>query len=320
MKNKKSDRQLESKNLTLSIDEAEVSSAVMRALASPDRLRIVALLGAGSMNVQQIAAATMLPMSTTAAHIRMLEDAGILMSEPVPGAHGAMKLCSRRLDQVMLRLLSEPKNDDSVIALNMPVGGYSRAIDIQPTCGLANLNSAIGEYDNPSSFYLPGRLDAQMLWFRSGFVEYRFGVLSMQHLHIKSLELSFEACSEAPMYRNPWKSDISVYINDKLIGIWTSPADLGGRKGVLNPVWWPEVMTQYGYLCTFRVDQQGSCLDNARVSGVTVDDLDIPGGDCFTLRIGVDKNAQNLGGINLFGEGFGDFNQAIRLLIRYQIK
>ncbi len=320
MKNKKPDRQLETKNLSLSIDEAGESSMVMRALASSDRLRIIALLGAGSMNVQQIAAAAGLPMSTAAAHIRMLEDAGILMSEPVPGVHGAMKLCSRRLDQVMLRLISEPRSNDSVIALNMPVGGYSRAIDIQPTCGLANLNSAIGEYDNPSSFYLPGRLDARMLWFRSGFVEYRFGALSMQHLHIKSLELSFEACSEAPMYRNPWKSDISVYINEKLIGVWTSPADLGGRKGVLNPDWWPEVMTQYGYLCTFRVDQLGTYLDNARISGVSVDDLGLPTEDCITLRIGVDKNAQNLGGINLFGEGFGDFNQALRLLIRYQIK
>lgn len=319
MKSRKPDNQLETKNLTLSIDEVEESSAVLRALASPDRLRIVAMLGAGSMNVQQIAVATGLPMSTAAAHIRVLEDASILMSESVPGAHGAMKLCSRRLDQVMLKLLSEPRNDDSVIALNMPVGGYSRVMDIQPTCGLVNANSAIGEYDNPSSFYLPGRLEAQMLWFRSGFVEYRFGALSMQHLHIKSLELSFEACSEAPMYRNPWKSDISIFINDKLIGIWTSPADLGGRKGVLNPAWWPDVMTQYGYLCTFRVDQQGSYLENARVSGVTIDYLDIPARDCITLRIGVEKDAQNLGGINLFGEGFGDYQQAIRLLIRYQI-
>lgn len=30
------------------------------------------------------------------------------------------------------------------------------------------------------------------------------------------------------MHRNPWKSDISVFINDKRIGIWTSPADLAG--------------------------------------------------------------------------------------------
>ncbi len=320
MKSKKPDRQLETKSLSLSIDDVVESSMVMRALASPDRLRIVALLGAGSMNVQQIAVAFELPMSTTAAHVRVLEDAGILRSESVPGVHGAMKLCSRHMDQVMLKLTSEPKSDDSLITLNMPLGGYSRVMNIQPTCGLAGAHSAIGEYDNPSSFYLPGRLEAQILWFRSGFVEYRFGAMSMQHLLIKSLELSFEACSEAPMYRNPWKSDISVYINGKQIGIWTSPADLGGRKGVLNPAWWPDVMTQYGYLCTFRVTQQASYLENAQISNITIDDLDIPAQDCITLRIGVEKDAQHVGGMNLFGDGFGDFQQAIRLIIRYQIK
>ncbi|MHC1785823.1 MAG: ArsR/SmtB family transcription factor [Christensenellales bacterium] len=320
MKSKKRDKPIDSKNLSLSLEELERSSAALRALGSPDRLRIIALLGAGSMNVQQIAKAAGLPMSTAAAHIRVLEDAGVLMSESVPGEHGAMKLCSRRLDYVTLKLVPEQRNFDSVITLQMPIGGYSRVIDIQPTCGLVNVNNAIGEYDNPHAFYLPGRFDAQMLWFRSGFVEYRFGLLAMQRLEYKHLELSFEACSEAPMYRNPWKSDISLYLNEVLVGTWLCPADLGGRKGMLNPDWWPDVMTQYGYLCTFRIDQTGSYLDNARLSTVTIQDLRLAEHDCITLRMGVDKDAEHVGGMNLFGERFGDFGQTLTLKVGYSIR
>lgn len=315
MDNKRAGMPLETKDLSMDIDDTERSSAVMKALGSPDRLRIVALLGSGSMNVKQIAQAVGLPLSTAGAHVRLLEDVGILTSESVPGAHGAMKLCSRQIDTVTLKLVPELKSDESVITLPMPIGGYSRVVDIRPTCGLVNEKTAIGEYDNPYAFYLPGRFDAQLLWLRSGFVEYRFGLLSMQRLKYSYLELSFEACSEAPMYRNPWKSDISIYLNEVLVGVWLCPADLAGRPGRLNPAWWPEVMTQYGYLCTLRVDRQGSFLNKLCISNVNIDDLRLGEHDCITLRLGVAADAEHVGGMNLFGERFGDFEQALVMKI-----
>lgn len=319
MKQTESARKPESKTLALPVTDFERGSEIMKALASPDRLRIVALLGAGSMNVQQIAAALQLPLSTTAAHIRMLEDTGIIMSESVPGVRGSMKLCSRRLDHVNMRLVTEQHSDVSVITLNMPLGGYSRVIDVVPTCGLVSHAAIIGEYDNPSAFYLPDRFDAQLLWLRSGFVEYRFSTLSMKQLNIRYLELSFEVCSEAPMYRNPWKSDISIYVNDVLAGVWVSPADLGGRRGLLNPGWWSDVMTQYGYLCTLRIEQKESFINDIRVSSVGIPDLKMEEHDCLTLRIGVDKQAEHMGGMNLFGEHFGDYNQALIMKLAYTV-
>lgn len=319
MHSKQASKKPKSKTLNLSLTEVDYSSAIMRALSSPDRLRIVSLLGGGSKNVQQLANMLDLPLSTTAAHIRILEDTGIIMSEAVPGIRGSMKLCSRKLDQISINLVTEQLSDVSVISLHMPLGGYSQVFDIAPTCGLVNSNSIIGEYDNPSAFYLPDRLNAQLLWFRSGFVEYRFSTLSMKQLNIRYLELSFEACSEAPMYRNPWKSDISIYLNDVLTGIWVSPADLGGRRGLQNPTWWSDVMTQYGYLCTLRVDQKESTINNSHVSSINIQDLEISKHDCLTLRIGVDKNAENIGGMNLFGEKFGDYSQALVLKVAYTI-
>lgn len=311
-------REPESKNLKLSLEDIGHSSQVLRALGSPQRLRIVALLGSSSMNVQEIARAAGLPLSTTAAHIRVLEDAGVLMSESVPSVRGAMKLCSRRLDQLTLQLFQEEQSDEAQLTLHMPLGGYSRVLHIKPTCGLVSRSSAIGDYDNPRSFYAPNRFEAQLMWFRQGFVEYRFGMLPRDTGRLSSLELSFEACSEAPMYRNPWKSDLSVYINEIKVGSWLSPADLGGRRGLLNPAWWSDTMTQYGYLLTWRISAEGSFVNDGRVSAVTLDQLNLSGQDCITVRIGVDQDAEHQGGMNLFGEGFGDYAQALVMRIGYR--
>lgn len=312
-------RSLDSKNLTLTMADTEHASLVFKALGSQERLRIIELLAAGSMHVKEIARAADLPVSTAAAHVRLLEDAGILMSESVPGVHGAMKLCSRRLDHVGIRLYEDEKDAAGIMALRMPLGGYSQVYGIQPTCGLVSATSAIGEYDNPHSFYAPDRFDAQLLWFRQGYVEYRFGLLNLQTAEITSLELSFEACSEAPMYRNPWKSDLSVAINGVPIGTWTSPADLGGRKGLLNPAWWPDTMTQYGYLLTWRVSARGSFVNDGKVSDVTLEDLHLAEAECLIVRIGVAEDAEHVGGINLFGDAFGDFAQALVLNVGYTL-
>ena len=121
------------------------------------------------------------------------------------------------------------------------------------------------------------------------------------------------------MHRNPWKSDISVFINDKRIGIWTSPADLGGRRGLLNPEWWPDVSTQFGLLKTWRVDRDCCYVDNVRVSDLTLNDLNLKAQTHINIKIGVENDAENVGGINLFGRNFGDYPQGIILKIGYSI-
>lgn len=310
---------VQSKELRLDLSEPERILPVAKALSSAERLRILRCLGKRSMNVQELAQALDLPASSTALHVRVLEEAGVIMSETLPAARGAMKLCSRRLDRVSCNLVEEPQAEHSVLSLEMPIGGFSLATDIMPTCGMADSHSAIGEFDNPSCFYMPGRFGAELIWFRQGFLEYLFGVMNIREMDIHWLELSFEACSEAPMHRNPWKSDISVFINDRRVGVWTSPADLGGRRGRLNPAWWPDVSTQFGLLKTWRVDHEGSYVDNVRVSDITLNDLDPGSRPALSVKIGIEDDAEYIGGINLFGSGFGDYPQGILLKIGYSI-
>ena len=308
------------KHAELTIDRPEALCRVAHALSSPVRMQIMRALGRRSMNVGELAEALGIPMSTAALGVKTLEEAGIIMAEMQPGARGSMKLCSRRLDSISINLAPADEQCASVITMQMPLGGYSVVGSIAPTCGLANEKTHIGEMDNPASFYLPDRFGAQLIWFRQGYLEYRFSVLELGNIEVEWMEVSFEACSEAPMYRDPWKSDIAVAVNGRRLGVWTSPCDCGGRRGRLTPSWWSELSTQYGFLKTWRVDRTGSYLENIRIGDVGLDDLELYDKDYISVRIGVPPDVQNVGGINLFGEQFGDFEQAIIMRIGYHLR
>lgn len=310
----------ESKHLNLSIGNAEEMYPVVKALASPLRLQILSMLSTRSMHVNEVADRLSLPVSTVALKIRALEDAGLILCEQQPGIRGVMKLCHRRLDSIGISLVPKMESRDSVLALSLPVGCYSFAEEIAPTCGLAGAQSVIGEDDNPRTFFCQDRFRAQLLWFRHGFVTYHFSVLSMHEIDVQWLEISFEACSEAPMYRDPWKSDIEVAVNGVPLGIWTSPCDCGGRRGLLNPPWWSDVATQFGLLKTWRIDHRGTYLDDVPLSPTTLEDLALKSNPYIAVRIGVSSGAEHVGGMNLFGSGFGDYAQDVVMRVGYTVQ
>jgi predicted transcriptional regulator len=310
-----------SKHMRLSISDSQRLCNVSKALSNPVRLQIMQLLGKRAMqSVNEMAECLDLPVSTVALAIRTLEDAGLIFTENMPGIHGTLKLSTRKVDSLSIDLLPYEEHTGSVLVMRMPVGCYSKVGNILPTCGLAGANNTIGEDDNPRTFYHSDRFSAQLLWFRQGFVEYLFTVININEIDINWLELSFEACSEAPMYRDPWKSDITVSINGRLLGTWTSPCDCGEHRGRLNPAWWSDLSTQHGFLKTWRVDANGSYLDSLAISGTSLSDLMLSANDAIVVRIEVPADAENVGGLNLFGEQFGDFPQDLVLQVGYRMK
>jgi len=119
------------------------------------------------------------------------------------------------------------------------------------------------------------RIYAQLIWFRRGYLEYRFPNRVPRGSLIRNLELSMEICSEAPLHNPDWPSDITLWINGKEVGTWTSPGDFGGERGLLTPQWWGSENTQYGLLKTWRVHTDGSYIDGRRISQLTVDELEL---------------------------------------------
>lgn len=308
------------KHAELSIESPELLLRIAKALSSPVRLDALKALGARSMSVGELAKALDVPMSTMALAIRTLEDAELVRSDMQPGSHGALKICSRKLDTIAVNLVPRDQQIGAQpLSMSMPIGGYSMAEGIQPTCGLLSETAPLGAMDLPRLFYSPQRFDAQLIWFKQGYLEYRFCETLLTEDTIDWMELSFEACSEAPMYRDPWPSDIFVDFNGVRLGTWTCPCDCGGRQGHLTPAWWGLTNTQYGFLKTWRIDHTGTYLDHAPLSDVTISDLNINGMPYASVRIGVDPASENVNGINLFGDKFGDHPQSITLRIGYAL-
>jgi predicted transcriptional regulator len=178
----------------------------------------------------------------------------------------------------------------------------------------------IGEFDSPASFYDPERVNAQLIWFRRGYLEYKFPNTIADPSQVRHIDLSLELCSEAPLYRLDWPSDITLWINGVEIGAWTSPSDFGGVRGILTPHWWGEQNTQYGVYKTWSVTQDASYIDGKKISDRTVQDVLKKPAPCFAVRIGVKADAVNDGGINLFGKKFGNYETDLLFRVIYKDK
>ena len=297
--------------------EGESAGKVFRALSSETRVMILSLLSHNAMNVSELTAALNLPHSTVSSNIKHLEEAGLLNVEHLPGTHGTMKLISKRYDSVLVNLPGMAvEAAPNQVEINMPIGNY-RQIEATPTCGLASDTKYIGMLDDPRSFYEPEHVFAQILWFRSGSVEYAFPNNIPYGSLLRELELSVEVCSEAPQYDPEWPSDITVWVNSVEIGTWTSPGDFGGVPARMTPAWWNLDQTTHGMLKVWRVTDEGSYIDGEVLSERRLADLAIAGRTHITVRFGVKPDARHVGGINLFGRKFGNYPQDLRMRLRY---
>jgi predicted transcriptional regulator len=305
-----------SKEIELSIEKPEELYTVAKALASEVRIEILKILSYNSLNVNEISEHLKIPASTAAINVRILEEAGLIHTELQPGARGSMKVCSRKRDVITMVLKSNINYHDRSFYTTMPIGSY---VDCKadPTCGLVSDRAYIDTEDDPRSFYNPNRINAQLIWFHKGYLEYRFPNGILQEVTPKLIEISLEICSEAPNYRNSWPSDITMWINGIECGTWTSPGDFGGRRGKLNPPWWSDGATQFGMLKIWRVNKDGAFIDEKKVMDLKIDKLNLNKDEYISVRIGIKDDAENVGGINIFGEKFGDYAQHIVMRIDY---
>lgn len=283
---------------------------VLRALANETRVAILKLLAEDLVPVSEIAERLGLPPSTATMHISILQRAGLVHSVFRPASRGVQKLCTRLYDEIVIQLPNNGETAGRLEEISVPVGSYADCRVTAP-CGLAGPTGLIGFIGDPNSFWEPARVTAQLLWFGSGYVEYRLPNRLPAGCRVRSIEIRAELCSEAPGSDPDWPSDIGLYVNDTALGTWTSPADFGGQRGRLTPDWWEVMDTQYGILKCWRADQAGTQLDGERLSATTVGELHLEDGEPIRVRIGVDPKASNVGGVNIFGATFGNHPQDI---------
>ena len=92
------------------IDQVDEVCNLGKALSSPVRLEILQLLYRDSMIIGEIAKKLNLPASSTAFHLKILEQAGLIRMEEQPGTRGSTKLCNRKLD--VLTIYTTKRNMD----------------------------------------------------------------------------------------------------------------------------------------------------------------------------------------------------------------
>lgn len=115
-----------------------------------------------------------------------------------------------------------------------------------------------------------------------------------------------------------WPSDIYFYLNDTELTHWTSPGDFGDVRGIYTPEWWFDNWNQYGLLKLLSINKRGTFIDGLLVSSVTIDMLKLSYQSELRFRIGVPDNAANLGGMTIYGRGFGNYNQGIKFRMIYR--
>jgi predicted transcriptional regulator len=289
---------------------------ILKAIASLPRWRILHYLADRGHTVQEIASALDLPASTATAHIKILEEAGLVRTELEAASRGLQKVCTRAYDNLAIQLPDQLRTSTYHVEVAMPIGAYTR-FEIQPMCGIASQTAVIGYLDDPLSFYEPERIQAGLLWFKQGFIEYSFPNRLPHSAILKSIQVSMEICSEAPLHNHVWPSDITIWINEQELGTWTCPGDFGGTRGHLTPDWWDINDSQYGLLKRWLVTSNGAFIDGHRLSSVGLDQLRLDQQRVINVRIGIKPDAIHIGGLNLFGRSFGNYPQDLGLRLEY---
>lgn len=291
--------------------------SVIKGLASEIRIKILDELRRGEKNINELASILDLPQSTVATNIITLEKAELITYEIKKASKGNQKVCRNIYDEYLISFQEPLNSRDDTIRVDMPVGLFIE-YDVSPPCGMCTSKKIVGYLDTPESFLEPERISAGLLWFEKGFVKYQFPNNSYNKKKpVKKLEILVELSSEIPGTNPKWLSDITLIINDKEVGTWTSPGDFGDKRGKYTPDWWKLEGSQYGLLKTWTVDETGSYIDGMKISELTIDQLELALHHSVKVTFAVKENAENVGGINIFGKGYGNYDHDIQLNLSF---
>lgn len=252
-------------------------------------------------------------------HLKILTEANLVEIKPLFGNKDARKACYIKEDHFIISLENQ-FDTDNLYEADIPIGQYI-AHNVTPTCGIATIEKLIGKEDNPSYFDDPERMNASILWFNTGFIEYRLPNYLEEDTTPVEIQLVMEISSEAPGIAENWPSDISFYFNSNYLGKWISPGDYGeSSRGIYTPEWWQDNWNQYGLLKLLSINNHGTFIDGKQISDVKISTLKLSKNSPFLFKIAVLDDATHKGGFTLFGKNFGNYNQDIKFRVFYEKK
>lgn len=302
----------------LHVKQLKEGVKLFKALGSEVRVEIIQLLlEKKEMNMNEIAGSLGITNGALTSHIKKLEECGLVKTMTDSQGHGNEKRCRVNVDRILIDVEPVDAEDErNIYNVDVPIGHFSD-YSVFPTCGLATEHELIGTVDDPRYFAYPERINAKIIWFTRGYIEYIIPNLLPACQKIDQITLSLEISSEAPGVNSDWPSDITFFLNDTEIGTWTSPGDYGDVKGIFTPDWWFPNWNQYGLLKMLVINKKGTFLDGLKISDVTSTYFELNYKSMIRFKMMVKDDAKNVGGLTIFGKEFGNYNQDIQVRINY---
>ena len=294
----------------MQLDISPNSLPIYEALASGVRLELLRLISAGDYSITELSEKLDLSKAIITKHIQKLEAARLITSKKKPGKSGVKKIPHLAVDTIEITFPTQIYHSFSMHSSSIQLGHYTN-FEVVPTCGLATSEEIVGKLDDPLSFVEPSRVNASLLWFSEGYVEYKIPNNLAPDQAPEMLEFVMEIASEFPYSNNVWPSDISFFINNIPIGTWTCPGNFSDTRGFYTPQWWDDNLSQYGLLKHLRISHTNCAIDGEKLSDLSLKDLNIKDRQFIDFRIAVLPNAANKGGVTLFGRDFGNHPQDI---------
>ena len=155
----------------------------------------------------------------------------------------------------------------------LQVGQYT-AYDIHVPIGLMNeYGTRIGDWGDYSAFALPEHVEADFLWFGGGWMQWEYPLDIPSGSKIESIAYTVEISSEHARYMTDWPSDVTISINGVVIDTWTVPGDpgfysFGNDRYGLQENHLPYDCSQYGWLCTWTINNAGVCFEYNLLMGM----------------------------------------------------
>lgn len=201
-----------------------------------------------------------------------------------------------------------------VIESSLIISNYSVRVDnvFSLYSGLASGEKLLVE-NHPGMMFGKERFQAEYLYnTRAGFLKYNIPNEYVKEGKLSELQISMEISSETFGYNEDFPSDITFSINGTELCTWTCPGSYGDKYGVYTPSWWYPESAKYGLLTTIKIKEKGVFINEEPFNrNIGLSNLNLSEGIYTEFKIEVKPTAKHCGGFCLFGENFGNHNQAI---------
>jgi predicted transcriptional regulator len=290
---------------------------LFKTLGSEARMQIIELLAKeGPMNLNEIAQALNLTNGALTGHVRRLEECGIIKVKAEHTGRGLQKICSLGENQILLNIHPQIEERSSkVYETELQIGHYSNYAVLSP-CGLADSLQMLAQENDPRVFSYPQHLDAEILWFHDGYIEYRIPNLLPENQRIVQLTISLEMSSADQGAAAESGSLISFALNDQPLCSWITEPEINSR-GIYTPLWWKNHQCQHGHLKMLVINEMGIFIDGVKAQEPGTGWTFLDSHNEMRLRIETHPFEGHDGGVAIYGSSFGNYKQNIQAIVHY---